>query len=167
MPTKPMHSAREIEHFSLPASTGQTLSLDKFKGKLPVVLVFLSDLDSNQNVGFLDHLNRRLSDFGAERAQVLAIARVTAREARDYADEHGLNVALLADASGSMARDYEADDDRGMTRSVAVVADKDGVLKRRFDPLPVDDDPDDIVEALLGTVQALGTGALAPPDSED
>jgi peroxiredoxin len=163
MPTPPMDPVREIEPFSLPASTGQTLSLDKFKGKLPLVLVFLSDLESNENLELLDELNERLSDFGSERSQVLVVARVTARQAREFADERQLRVALLADASGSMARDYEADDDKGNTRTLAVVADREGVLKRRFDPLPIDGDPDDVVDGLLETVQALGTGALVPP----
>lgn len=167
MATAPMDPVREIEPFSLPASTGQTLSLDKFKGKLPLVLVFLSDLESDENLELLDELNDRLSDFGKERSQVLAVARVTARQARDFADENDLKLALLADAGGSMARDYEADDDQGNTRTVALVADKEGVLKRRFDPLPIDGDADDAVDGLLETIQALGTGALVPPDQEE
>lgn len=167
MATAPMDPVREVEPFSLPASTGQTLSLDKFKGKLPLVIVFLSDLDSDKNLELLDALNDRLSEFGAERSQVLAVARVTAREARDFADERDLKVVLLADASGSMARDYEADDDEGKTRTMAIVADKKGVLKRRFDPLPLDGSADEAVKGLLETVQALGTGALVPPDEND
>jgi len=167
MATAPMDPVREIEPFSLPASTGQTLSLDKFKGKMPLVLVFLSDLESDENLELLEELNERLSEFGSERSQVLVVARVTARQAREFADDNGLRIALLADASGSMARDYEADDDQGNTRTVAVVADREGVLKRRFDPLPIDGDADDVVDGLLETIQALGTGALVPPDSED
>ena len=167
MATAPMDPVREIEPFSLPASTGQTLSLDKFKGKLPLVLVFLSDLESNENRELLEELNSRLSEFGAERSQVLVVARITAREARNFADENDLKVALLADASGSMARDYEADDDQGETRTVAIVADREGVLKRRFDPLPIDGAAEEAVDGLLETVQALGTGALVPPDEDD
>ncbi len=167
MATAPMDPVREIEPFSLPASTGQTLSLDKFKGKLPLVIVFLSDLESDPNLELLGALNDRLSEFGAERSQVLTVARVTAREARDFADDNDLKVVLLADASGSMARDYEADDDEGRTRTVAVVADKEGVLKRRFDPLPVNGSAAEAVDGLLETVHALGTGALVPPDQDD
>lgn len=166
MATAPMDPVREIEPFSLPASTGQTLSLDKFKGKMPLVLVFLSDLESDENLELLEELNERLSEFGSERSQVLVVARVTARQAREFADENKLKIALLADASGSMVRDYEADDDQGNTRTVAVVADREGVLKRRFDPLPIDGDADDVVDGLLETIQALGTGTLVPPDTE-
>lgn len=164
MATTPMDPVREIEEFSLPASTGQTLSLDKFKGKMPLVLVFLSDLGSQQDGDLVKELNTRLADFGSERAQVLAVARVTAREAREFADENDLKIAVLADASGAMARDYEASDDQGNTRRVAVVADREGTLKRRFDPLPVDGGVDAAVDGLLDTVRALGTGALVPPE---
>lgn len=167
MATARMDSTREIAHFSLAASTGQTLSLDSFKGKVPLVLVFLSDVRSDEDTALLDELDGRLREFGKERSQVLAIARLTARETRDLADERDLNIAVLADASGAMARDYEADDDEGDTRRVAVVADKDGVLKRRFDPLPIDGDVASTVDSLLDTVRALGTGALEAPDEEE
>lgn len=167
MATAPMEPTREIAHFSLPASTGQTLSLDSFKGKVPLVLVFLSDVASEADTALLSLLDERLREFGAERSQVLAVARLRAREARDLADERALNIAVLADASGAMARDYEADDDEGGSRRIAVVADKDGVLKRRFDPLPLDGDVGSAVDALLDTVRALGTGALEAPDEEE
>lgn len=155
-----------IEEFSLPASTGQTLSLDSFKGKVPLVLVFLGDLDSSDDSELLDEVNSRLADFGAQRSQVLAVAKVTARRAREYADANSLNVAVLADASGSMARDYGADYGSGEPRTVAVVSDKEGRMVRRFDPLPLDGTPAAAVDALLDTVRAIGSGALSPPVDE-
>lgn len=167
MATPKMEPTREIEPFSLPASTGQTLSLESFKGKVPLVLVFLSDIESENDLSLLGELNRRLSEFGSQRSQVLVVARMTAREARELADERGLAVAVLADASGAMGRDYEADDDEGRTRTVAIVADKDAVLKRRFDPLPVNGAVDEVVDSLLDTVRALGSGALETPDEEE
>lgn len=167
MATAGMDATREIEPFSLPASTGMTLSLDSFKGKVPLVLVFLSDIESDEDLELLDELDRRLKDFGAERSQVLAVARATARRTRELAEDRELSVAVLADASGAMARDYEADDDEGDNRRVAIVADKNGELKRRFDPLPMDGDVEAAVDALLDTVQALGTGALESPDEDE
>ncbi len=164
MATANMDSTRLIEDFSLPASTGQTLGLSSFKGKVPLVLVFLSDLESTRDQELLAEINHRLYEFGAARSQVLGSAKVTARSAREFVDEKDLNVALLADASGSMARDYQADDDEGNTRTIAVIADRDGRLIRRFDPLPVDDGATATVGALLDTVRAIGSGALTPPD---
>lgn len=147
----------EIEAFSLPASTGQTLGLDSFKGKVPLVLVFL-DLDHEHDRAVLSDLNARHKEFGSERSQVLAVAKVTAREARQIAEEMDLSVPVLADASGAMARGFDAES--GGENRVAVVADKEGRLVRRFDPLPVEDDPSDVTDALLYVVRAIGAGTL-------
>lgn len=148
-----------IGDFSLAASTGQTLGLDSFRGKVPLVIVFV-DLESAKDRDFLGALSSHHRDFGHERSQILAVARATARETRQTADDMGLSMPVLADASGAMARDYDAEVD-GKTRRVAVVADREGRLVRRFDPLRIDDDPTGVIEALLYTVRAIGSGTLA------
>lgn len=147
-----------IPDFSLPASTGQTLSLDSFLGKVPLVLVFL-DLGQEGDRALLRDLDEHHREFGAERSQVLGVLRVTAREARQVADDMNLSVPLLADASGGMAREYGAAENRSRRR-VAVVADKDGHVVRRFDPLPLDDDPAEVTQGLLYAVRAIGKGAV-------
>lgn len=156
MATAPQPST-EIKGFSLPASTGQTLSLDSFKGKVPLVLVFLN-LEHDGETALLSELNARHKDFGSERAQVLAIVKMTARQTRETAEKMGLSVPLLADASGAMTRAFDVDDGAG--NSVAVVADRQGRLVRRFDPLPLDDDPSAVADAFLHAVRAIGSGAL-------
>ncbi len=147
-------AAAHIPDFKLPASTGQTLGLDSFKGKVPLVLVFI-DLERASHRRLLEMLNARHRDFGAERSQILTVARITAREARETSEEIDLSVPLLADASGAMARAYDADEG-----PVAIVADKEGRLLRRFDPLPVEDDASEVTDALLYAVRAIGTGTL-------
>lgn len=153
---QPKESMSRIDDFRLPASTGQTLGLDSFKGKVPMVLVFL-DLEVQEDRALLMECNVRLKDFGELRSQILAVARVTAREAREVAEEMGLAIPLLADASGAMARDYEATGNTS-TRRIAIVADKEGRLIRRFDPL--EDDAAAVVDGLLYSVRAIGGGSL-------
>lgn len=143
-----------IPDFSLAASTGQTLALDSFRGKVPMAIVFVEGLEQDRElVGALDE---RLADFGSERSQILAVARVTAREARDFAEAEGIAMPILADASGAMFRDYGAEDTDGSRRRLAVVATAEGRLVRRFDPLPVEG----AAEGLLNCIRALGSGAL-------
>lgn len=163
MTTPEIEPAREIPDFSLPASTGQTLSLDSYRGRVPVVLVFLSDLESEEDRRTLSAFDDRLGDFGAERSQVFAVVKETARAVRDYADSHQMSMPILADASGSMIRDYETDDDEGNPRRVVVVADKTGELVRRFDPIPIDGD---MVERALETVRGIKAGAVTVEESE-
>lgn len=150
-------SPAEIDDFSLASSTGQTLRLDSFKGKVPLVLVFL-DLEDDDDRALLVDINDRHKEFGSERSQVLVVAKVTARDARQVAEEMGLTVPVLADASGAMARDHDAA--KGKTR-VAVVADKEGRVVRRFDPLPTEE-VSEVTDALLYAVRAIGSGAIRP-----
>jgi peroxiredoxin len=156
--------ATHIGDFSLPASTGQTLSLDSFRGKVPMVIVFLGEPPPEDDRSVLVELDSHLKEFGSERSQLLIVVRTTARSAREISEAMGLAVPLLADASGSMARDHGAEDDQGSKHPVALVVDKEGVIQRRFDPLPLDEDPDDAIEALLYSVRALGSGALSSRD---
>jgi len=148
-----------IADFRLAASTGQTLAFDSFKGKVPLVIVFV-DLTSDEDRDLLTELSSHHKDFGSERSQILAVARATAREVRQASEDLGLTIPILADASGAMARDYQAEDEDGNTRRVAVVADKVGRVVRHFDPLPVQDDPTGVTEALLYAGRAIGSGSL-------
>ena len=157
----PHSNESQIGDFRLPASTGQTLSLESFQGKVPMVFVFL-DRESPRDRELLESLNSHLRDFGSERSQVLVILRITARQARELADERGMAIPILADASGAMARDFDADDGRS-TRPVAIVADKDGRVVRRFDPISAEDDASEVTSALFYAVRALGSGALEAP----
>lgn len=151
------HSGDRIQDFSLPASTGQTLGLDSFLGKVPMVIVFI-DLDSVEDRSLLSAMGARHKDFGSERSQILAVARTKARDTRHVAEQMGLSIPILADASGAMARDYHAEEDDGSTRRVAVVADKKGQLVKRFDPLSIDDDPTGTTGILLDAVRAIDSG---------
>lgn len=145
----------EIHDFSLPASTGQTLGLDSFKGKVPLVLLFL-DHEADEDRALLSELNARHKDFGSERSQILVVLRVTARMARQIADDMDLSVPLLADASGAMARDYGAEN--GIDGRIAFLADRDGRLARRFDPSALDGDPSAVTGILLDEVRAISSG---------
>jgi len=151
-----MTSDTRLEDFRLPASTGHTLSLDSFEGKVPLAIVFLPDRESTA-LPLLQEMNRRHKDFGAERAQLLAVMKATARRVREIADEQGLSVPILADASGAMARDHDA---AGFPHAVAVIADREGNVKRRFTNLLDGNDPGPAVESILFTVRALGTNTL-------
>ncbi len=145
-------SSQQIPGFRLPASTGHTLDFEAFRGKIPVALVFVSDPQSPKGVAVIEELNRRLKDFGSERSQVLAVARQTARSVREIADVRGLAMPILADASGAMARDFDADKES----IVAVVADPEGNIEARFDPFFDGTDPQPAVEQLLEAIRAIG-----------
>lgn len=147
-----------VPDFRLPSSTGQTLELDSFRGKLPLVLVFHPGLDHPGTDRIIADFDGLLAQFGAERCQVLVVLPETASDLRSYADEHDVSLPLLADPAHAMARAYEVLNDDGAVRPVLIVTDSDAVVVRRFDPAPDDGQAD----AALSAIRAQGSGALEP-----
>lgn len=153
-----------IEDFRLPASTGHTLSFESFRGKVPLVIVFVSNADTAQSTRLLEELDRRHADFGAERAQVLAVTKETARRVRELADQRGLSIPILADASGAMARQFAVAE----TGISALVADEEGRIERRWDPLLHDaTDPTPAVDSLLHTVRTMDRASGSSQATDD
>lgn len=153
-----------IENFRLPASTGHTLSFESFRGKVPLVIVFVPDADTSQGTILLEELDRRHADFGSERAQVLTVTKETARRVRELADERGLSIPILADASGAMARQFAVAE----TGVSALVADEQGRIERRWDPLFQDaTDPAAAVDSLLDTLRSMDRSSSRDSDKAD
>jgi peroxiredoxin len=140
-------SVGSIPDFHLPSSTGHTLELGSFLGKTPMVFVFL-DYFSERHRRLLGEINARLHEFGSQRAQVLVIVRLSARDTSQMAEELDLAVPVLADANGAMARDFDADSS-GTMEPVAIVADRQGAVVERFDPLGEGDQVAESVDVLL------------------
>lgn len=152
-PTEP---GRSIPDFSLPASTGQTLGLESFRGKTPLAIFFLPGIQSETDLAVLRRYDSHLADFGSQRSQVLGVVVERARTVRDLADSMDLHLPVLADASGSMTRDFGVAEPDGRPRHALIVSDKEGNLVRRFDPAPLEDQ----VEVALATVGRLGSETL-------
>lgn len=157
-----LKSGQHLPDYGLPASTGQTLTTDSFRGKMPVVFVFLSDLESDVNVSLLEDLNEHLSDFGSERSQILGVVKEAARTVRSRTDEMGIRFPILADAAGEMSREFGVGFAEEGEQPVIVIADREGRLVRGFDPAPVEG----LVGAALTTIRGLGSGAVMAHDSK-
>lgn len=134
----------QVPDFSLPASTGQTLSLESYRGKTPLVIIFLPD--PRASLRMLKRFDDRLADFGEERSQLLAVVPVQLSEAKEIADEHDLVLPLLADETGSMAHQLNL---QLAGHPVVIVADKDGRIRESISY------PDAHVEGILDRVRRL------------
>jgi peroxiredoxin Q/BCP len=121
-----------IPEFSAPASTGQTLARHSFAGKVPLVITFVSDFDTDASAR-LAGFNDRLADFGARRVQVLAVAKEPARIVREFAAGLGLKFPILADAGGELARAMGVAGDGGVPADRTFIADVSGAIVARFD----------------------------------
>jgi peroxiredoxin len=152
MADRPNQASKEIvPDFSLPASTGHTLQLDSFLGRTSMVFVFL-DYQSDRDRLLLDEINSRLKEFGAQRAQMLVIMRLSARDTSQMAEELDLAVPVLADANGAMAREYGAESSEQGADPVAIVTDEQGAVVRRFAPLDEHAEAAETVDALLAAL---------------
>jgi peroxiredoxin Q/BCP len=123
-----------IPDFRAPASTGQTLSWEAYRDKIPVILFFLSGTDRDGDAEELQGFDRLLSDFGSRRIQVLGVVKRTASEVRDLAGELRLDVPVLADPSGALAQAVDADRHDFTFRRATFVFDRTGRLAKELEP---------------------------------
>jgi peroxiredoxin len=152
-------SGTSVPDFHLPASTGHTLQLDSFLGKTRVVFVFLDHL-SERHRRLLGEIDARLKEFGSQRAQVLVVMPLSARDTSQMAEELDLAVPVLADANGAMTRDFGADSSGTVHHPVAILADREGAVIRRFDALDEHDQVAEIVDVLLDALSQDAPGEI-------
>lgn len=105
--------------FHASSSRGKALSLADFKGKVPVVLVFVGALDPAASN--LVDLDRHLVDFGHERVQLLVVAHADGADVRAVPFS-GLNLPVLADPHDDLVATFG----RGAVDGFAVILDKQG-----------------------------------------
>ena len=92
--------------FSLPASNGETISLDDFKGKRTVVLYFYPKADTpgctKEACGFRD----AAADYDKAKVAVLGISPDPVSAVDKFAGKFHLNFPLLADEDHAVAERY-------------------------------------------------------------
>ena len=73
--------------------------------------------------------------FGALDATVVGISSQSVESHQGFADKHKLNVPLLADEDGAVAKAYGAHAPVVGTKRAVVIVDEDGVVRHRHDHL--------------------------------
>ena len=119
--------------FSLPASSGETITLSSYRGHKNVVLVFypldFSPVCSMQ----LPEYSGRQDDFADLDTVVLGVNRDSLHTHKAWAAEYGIEVPLLADMKLEVARSYGvAIEDRAISGRAVFVIDKEGKVRFRF-----------------------------------
>ena len=105
------------------ASTGGVVDLDRIIGRIPVVLVFVAPVFDTAIFDTLLGMGRHLVEFGRDRIQLLAVARVDAATAADADISVPGNVRILADADGAIAELYGVTYRDGQPTTVLIGAD--------------------------------------------
>jgi len=92
--------------FSLPSSTGKTVSLADFKGKKKVVLAFYPKAFTGGCTKEMSGLRDHKADFDEVSAQVLGVSLDSLDTQTRFADSLKLTFPLLADPQGRAATAY-------------------------------------------------------------
>lgn len=91
--------------FTLPRDGGDNITLSALRGA-PVVLYFYPRDDTPGCTTEALDFSARMEEFSAAGAQVFGISKDTVAKHDKFCAKHGLGVALLSDAEGSVCEDY-------------------------------------------------------------
>ena len=141
--------------FSLPSTSGETISLSDFKGKQAVVLYFYPK-DSTpgctvEACSFRDNL----ADVQSHGAAVLGVSPDSVKSHASFTQKQNLNFPLLADTDRDLARAYGVWVEKkqygrtfmGIERSTFLI-DKDGKIKKIWRKVTPKTHVADVIEAL-------------------
>lgn len=156
MPTQDPASivGKAAPKFKLPSSTGQTLSLDQFKGKT-VVLYFYPRADTpgctKEACGFRD----ALADYDRQNVVVLGVSPDPVKNVEKFATKYGLNFPLLADEEHVVCGKYGVWQEKkrygrtyfGVVRTTFVI-DPDGRIVKVFENVKADGHDREVLEWL-------------------
>jgi peroxiredoxin Q/BCP len=92
--------------FKLPASNGQTISLDDFKGKQIVVLYFYPRADTPGCTTEACAFRDALADYDKAAIAVLGISPDPVKDVTKFAEKFHLNFPLLADEDHAVCDKY-------------------------------------------------------------
>jgi len=113
--------------FHASSSRGKALSLSDFRGKVPVVLVFVGPLDPGD--AEVTDLDRHHVDFGRQRVQLLVVAEAGGADVRAVPFA-GLDLPVLADPHNELRAAFAGDE--RLLGDFAVILDKQGRLVERL-----------------------------------
>lgn len=132
--------------FALPSTSGQTVSLDQFKGQRNVVLYFYPKDDTPGCTKEACSFRDMSPDFAARDAVILGVSPDSVDSHRAFASKFTLPFPLLADEDGDVARAYgswrEAAPDgskgAGAIRNTFVI-DKEGTIRKVYPRVKVEE----------------------------
>jgi peroxiredoxin Q/BCP len=114
--------------------TGGRFRLSAHRGERVVLLFYPGDntaVCTKQFCAYRDNAEA----FGALDATVVGISSQDLESHCAFAEKHGLNVPLLADEDGAVARAYGAHAPVVGTKRAVIVVDEEGIVRHRHDHL--------------------------------
>jgi peroxiredoxin Q/BCP len=123
----------EAPDFELPGTEGP-FRLSEHRGQRVVLLFYPGDNTPVCTRQFCSYRDRAEDVSGLD-AAVVGISAQDLESHREFTSKHGLNVPLLADVDGDVAKTYGAHAPVIGTRRAVVIVDEQGVVRYRHDHL--------------------------------
>jgi peroxiredoxin Q/BCP len=117
--------------FELPG-TGGPFRLSDNRGRRVVLLFYPGDETPVCTKQFCSYRDRA-GDMDSLDAVVVGISSQSLDSHSQFTENHGLNVPLLADEDGAVAKLYDASAPLVGTRRAVVIVDEEGVVRHRHD----------------------------------
>jgi thioredoxin-dependent peroxiredoxin len=114
--------------------TGGSFRLSDHRGERVVLLFYPGDNTAVCTQQFCSYRDNAEA-FGALDATVVGISSQDVDSHRDFSAKHDLNVPLLADKGGNVAKAYGAHAPLVGTKRAVVIVDEDGIVRHRHDHL--------------------------------
>ncbi len=112
--------------------TGGSFRLSDHRGERVVLLFYPGDNTAVCTKQFCSYRDAG-EDFDALDATVVGISSQSVDSHEGFTAKHGLNVPLLADEGGEVAKEYGAHTPLVGTKRAVVIVDDDGVVRYRHD----------------------------------
>ena len=119
--------------FELDGTEGR-FRLSDHRGERVVLLFYPGDNTTVCTKQFCSYRDNSEA-FGALEATVVGISSQSVDSHQGWAEKHGLNVPLLADEAGTVAKQYGAHAPIVGTKRAVIVIDEDGIVRHRHDHL--------------------------------
>ena len=136
--------------FSLTDLKGNTIKLSDFRGKKNVVVYFYpKDFTggcTKEACSFRDNVSK-ITD---NNAVILGDSVDDADSHKKFKEKENLNFTLLADPDKTVSAKYSGISSYGMAKRVTFVIDKNGVIKKIFPDVDVNEHYKEVVEVLKG-----------------
>ncbi len=137
--------------FTLQSDSGEWIKLSDFKDKSVVVLYFYpKDFTSGctkQACNFRDNISG-IQDYNAV---VLGVSVDDAQTHKKFKEENKLNYTLLADTSKEVSKKYSGLRESGSANRVTFIIDKEGIIKKIYRNVDVNENYKEIIEYLKNT----------------
>jgi thioredoxin-dependent peroxiredoxin len=140
--------------FALPDQDGKTVSLEDFKGR-NVILYFYPKDDTpgctKEACNFRDEMPR----FRNLNAEIIGISTDSVKSHKKFSEKYNLPFTLLSDENKEVVQDYGVWKEKNMygrksmgTERTTFIMDKEGVVKKVFRKVKVDNHNSEVEEAL-------------------